>query len=92
MSSTAPARFFDIAKHYGVDGRKVNDAGLRKNIPVLSDLADREHPSPVYHDITKGIFSRINQLAPCGEAVSRQLQPTGTFQTKLHYGMAYTKP
>ena len=44
---------------------------LRKNIPVLSDLADREHPSPVHHDIIKGIFSRINQLAPSGEAVSR---------------------
>ena len=30
----------------------------------MSDLADGEHPSPVYHDIIKGIFSRINQLAP----------------------------
>ena len=41
---------------------------------LLSDLADSEHPSPVYHNIIKGIFSRINQLAPEGESVSSPLQ------------------
>ena len=37
-------------------------AALRKNIPVLSALAESTHPSPVYHDIIKGIFARIRQL------------------------------
>lgn len=37
-------------------------AALRKNLPAMSDLADREHPSPVYHDIIKGIHTRIRQL------------------------------
>ena len=41
---------------------------------LLSDLADSEHPSPVYHNIIKGIFSRINQLAPEGESASSPLQ------------------
>lgn len=34
-------------------------AALRKNIPPLSDLADGEHPSPVYHAIITGIHARI---------------------------------
>ena len=37
-------------------------AVLRKNLPTLSDLAECTHPSPVYHDIIKGIFARIRQL------------------------------
>ena len=37
-------------------------AALRENLPGMSDLADREHPSPVYHDIIKGIHTRIRQL------------------------------
>ena len=37
-------------------------AALRKNLPVLSDLAEGAHPSPVYHDIIQGIFARIRQL------------------------------
>lgn len=37
-------------------------AAMRKNLPTLSDLAESTHPSPVYHDIIKGIFARIRQL------------------------------
>ena len=47
------------------------DAAIVEKDATHIHLADREHPSPVYHDIIKGIFSRINQLAPSGEAVSR---------------------
>ena len=37
-------------------------AALRKNIPDLSDQAEHTHPSPVYHDIIRGIHARIRQL------------------------------
>lgn len=53
----------DIGEKVIFDSIERQIAALRKNIPTMSDLADSEHPSPVYHDIIKGIFSRINQLA-----------------------------
>ena len=37
-------------------------AALRKALPDLSDMAASTHPSPVYHDIIKGIHARIKQL------------------------------
>lgn len=39
---------------------------LRKSLPVLSDIAESAHPSPVYHDIIQGIFARIRQLEHAG--------------------------
>ena len=56
----------DIGEKVIFDSIERQIAALRKNIPVMSDLANSNHPSPVYHDIIKGIFSRINQLVSNG--------------------------
>ena len=37
-------------------------ASLRAHIPPLVDEANAKHPSPVYHDIIKGIHQRIRQI------------------------------
>ena len=52
----------DIGEKVVIDSIARQIAALRKNLPALSDLAEGAHPSPVYHDIIKGIFARIRQL------------------------------
>ena len=37
-------------------------ASLRAHLPPLVDVANANHPSPVYHDIIKGIHQRIHQV------------------------------
>ena len=37
-------------------------ASLRAHLPPLVDEANANHPSPVYHDIIKGIHQRIRQV------------------------------
>lgn len=37
-------------------------ASLREHLPALIDEANAAHPSPVYHDIIKGIHQRIRQV------------------------------
>jgi len=52
----------------GVSEKLVRDsivrqiAALRTNLPALVDEANSQHPSPIYHDIIKGIHQRIRQL------------------------------
>ena len=52
----------DIGEQAVFDSIARQIATLRKNLPALSDLAESTHPSPVYHDIIQGIFTRIRQL------------------------------
>lgn len=37
-------------------------AAIREQLPQLVDDANSQHPSPIYHDIVKGIHRRLRQL------------------------------
>ena len=37
-------------------------AALKTQLPPVVDRAEAENPSPVYHDIVKGIWRRMRQL------------------------------
>ena len=61
------ARTFERA---GIGGKLVNDsisrqiAAVKREVPSLVDEVDKRHPSPVYHDICRGMHARIRQLTP----------------------------
>ena len=37
-------------------------SAVRSHLPDMLDMAEAEHPSPVYHDIAQGIHRRLRQL------------------------------
>ena len=61
------ARTFERA---GIGGKLVSDsisrqiAAVKREVPSLVDEVDKRHPSPVYHDICRGMHARIRQLTP----------------------------
>ncbi len=64
-----PGKIVRTFERAGIGGKLVLDsisrqiAVVEKEIPSLVGEVDKRHPSPVYHDICRGIRARIRQLA-----------------------------
>ena len=64
-----PGKIVRTLERAGIGGKLVLDsirrqiAAVKNEIPSLVDEVDKRQPSPVYHDICRGIRARIRQLA-----------------------------
>ena len=64
-----PGKIVRTFERAGIGGRLVRDsierqvAAVRSELPGIVDEFNAEFPSPIYHDICRGIHSRIRQLS-----------------------------
>ena len=63
-----PGKIVRTFERAGIGGRLVRDsierqvAAVRSELPGIVDEFNAKFPSPIYHDICRGIHSRIRQL------------------------------
>ena len=64
-----PGKIVRTFERAGIGAKLVHDsmerqiAAIRRALPSLIDDVNEKFPSPIYHDICRGIHSRIRQLS-----------------------------
>ena len=70
-----PGKIVRTFAHAGINEKVVRDsiarqiASVKAHLPELVEKANNSHPSPVYHEILRGIHLRLRQLSPSEEKV-----------------------